>query len=334
MAAINFNNNGDLSNPNYVSSGGGNPTVFGGTTGNTPNYTLPPPPTTDYNIPPPQEPGLPTNNLSQPNNPAVNMSPWNSMFNPNPTGGAALRVPLGPVSPWESNVTANSLGAGGTPTTFGMNATQFGSQEAQRWLGEHLGMQGYNADPGMMTTYSSPMRMLNQSGNPNSAGMNTGLAADIVSKYGYGPGTYGQYLLDRDKAMLNGQSIADPYANGALGTSGGYGTPQNPFGTVTPNMPQQMAQRITQQNQQLQNRQQQNQQQNIGQNIGQGQQGNQQLNNFFSQIAPIFQLLSSLGIFGNGGGSGNGNIFSGGGFSRRPSLPINTGGYPFFSRFA
>ena len=244
----------------------------------------------------------------------------------NPGNPGTPGVP--PPSPWLSGVTARAPGEGGATQTFGMNGMQFATPQAAQGLAGILGLRNFQMDPGIGTSYSSPMEMLSTSGNPMGGGLNAGLAQNVANMYGSAPGSYGRSLLDRDVEIANGthnsggrspaevaqmqNASRNYYANNP-----GTRTPFNLQGQ-NPGSPQ--GQGLGQQFPQGQ-----------GQGQGQGQQSQQ---NFFSQMAPIMQLLSSLGIFGGGGMGGMGG---GNGIQRRPQLPQNSqgsNGFPFYSRFA
>ena len=172
----------------------------------------PTPGVTNYGTPGlPQPPGMPAG--APPLEPAPPM--------------AAPGLPAAPASnPWSwfTNPTATAPGASGMMETFALNPMQFGTQDTANRLAGITGLQAYQQDPGMMTSYSNPMMMLNSTGNPMAAGMNAGLLANAANMYGTsGPGSQPfQNQLAQDLQLLNGGYTA---VQGS-----GYGTSSNPGG--------------------------------------------------------------------------------------------------------
>lgn len=220
----------------------------------------------------------------------------NNPFTPTWLGGTTISSP--------SNTTP------GATMTSPANPMQFGStgtaNDLQKMFGGTVKAENITGPGG---SYSNDMNMLNYGGS----GLNAGLMADTVNKYGSTPGSYGKYLIDRDIAWSQGkQGPADPWANGPVSTQTSF-TPQTP-------QPQ------PQQQQQYQQQQQQPRQFGIG-NTLQGQQGQQgQQGNFMSQFSSIMGLLQMLGLFGGGQQQQQ--------QQRPPQFPTNTGNYPYYSRFA
>jgi hypothetical protein len=117
-----------------------------------------------------------------------------------------------PAYAWRQDVIALTEMQDGSTRTDPVNLRQFATAETAEALADRLGLKSFGLNLTGFSRYSADVQMLNASGNPLEAGMNAGLVADTFARYGSGPGTYGQYLIDRDIAMLRGETIADPYS--------------------------------------------------------------------------------------------------------------------------
>lgn len=130
-------------------------------------------------------------------------------------GGPAQQQNLSmSASPYESNpyTTYNSPRNDGTQDTSPNNPTQFATAPTASRIAQQQGGSVTNATMGGGNETSVPQRQI--SFGQNQDGMNAGLANDMGEKYGTSPGSYGAFLLARDKASQMGQSYIDPYANG------------------------------------------------------------------------------------------------------------------------
>jgi hypothetical protein len=123
-------------------------------------------------------------------------------------------APAGPAAyAWLQEVTATTHIDDGTTRTDPVNPAQFAAPETAQALAAQLGLKSFGTNLAGFSSYSSDMQMLNASGDPAEAALNAGLVADTFARYGSGPGSYGRFLIDRDLAMLRGETIPDPWAS-------------------------------------------------------------------------------------------------------------------------
>jgi hypothetical protein len=118
-----------------------------------------------------------------------------------------------PVYAWREDVTALTDMDDGSIRTDAVNPKQFATDETAQALANQLGLKNFGLNLAGFTRYTADVQMLNTSGSALDPALNAGLVADTFARYGSGPGTYGQYLIDRDLAMLRGETIPDPYAS-------------------------------------------------------------------------------------------------------------------------
>lgn len=119
------------------------------------------------------------------------------------------------------------------------NPGQFATADAANRLGDQLGLP-VSEQPWDYNTPSAPVRNLG-------GGLNAGLVNQELSRpeYGSGPGSYGQYLIDRDQRLLAGQApveygqyYSSPATQSAIQQQSATRTPAStaaPFtGTINP----------------------------------------------------------------------------------------------------
>lgn len=119
-----------------------------------------------------------------------------------------------------SNVNVNA-GVGSNIVSQGANPFQFADPASAQRMAQLLGGQAIGTNlqgPGM--GYSQDMQQILF---PNGNQMNAGLAGGVANMYGMAPGSYGEYLLNRDKNGTYG--AASPWDNGPINnTTGSIGT--------------------------------------------------------------------------------------------------------------
>ena len=143
--------------------------------------------------------------------------PWLTPPAPQPTA-AAYTVQIGPYS-WIKNVTQLiRLENGDTIRQVLADSWQFATPQTARLIAEQLGLRVFTDNPAGVNSHD--FQMVNFDGNPYSAALNAGLLAHLLVQYGSGPGTYGQYLVERDLAMINGDPWTVTYPQWAAGMRG------------------------------------------------------------------------------------------------------------------
>ncbi len=124
-------------------------------------------------------------------------------------GGGATTAPATtpPAFNYLSGVTsANPLGG-----TNAVNSTQFATPGSAQALASRLGGNAYGLQlQGPGYGFSQPMQQIRFG---NGQEINAGLAGDLYSKYGSAPGTYGNYLVNRDVTGDYGPSAYDTKQN-------------------------------------------------------------------------------------------------------------------------
>lgn len=141
-------------------------------------------------------------------NAALACSPFKALF-----GGCdepktmTITIPAPPVEQyaWEKGVKAITIFSDGRIEENDVNALQFATPETAAKVAAILGLKvtPINLD-GFFSKWTRDMLLLTFDGNPNSAGLNAGLVADLFKRYGSAPGSYGRYLVDRDIASIRG----------------------------------------------------------------------------------------------------------------------------------
>jgi hypothetical protein len=145
--------------------------------------------------------------------PAAAASQTDAAFTVPRQNSVASPVSAAPLYAWREDVTAVTTMDDGSTRVDPVNPRQFATAETAQALANQLGLKSYGLNLAGFSSYTADVQMLNPSGNPQEAGLNAGLVADTFARYGSGAGTLGQYMIDRDLAMLRGETIPDPYAN-------------------------------------------------------------------------------------------------------------------------
>ncbi len=135
-------------------------------------------------------------------------------LDPNTTGGTGTGTGLGGAAniyDWLKGVTSTSTNGTGT-VQYDPFGRQFATPDTAQGIAKQFGGNAFGFQPEAgFGQYSQPTQMV---GFGNGNQINAGLAADALSKYGSGPGSYGEFLVNRDKnGIYSDYSQNDPWAN-------------------------------------------------------------------------------------------------------------------------
>ncbi len=135
----------------------------------------------------------------------------NGQFEPVPGGGAGGGAATTPPKPFAFNYLSGVTSANPMGGSNAVNPTQFATPGSAQDLAKQLGGQAYGLNlEGPGNGFSQAMQQIKFG---NGREINAGLAGDLYGKYGSAPGTYGNYLVNRDVTGDYGPSAYDTKQN-------------------------------------------------------------------------------------------------------------------------